>query len=132
MNIVFDTNVYLAAIKKDSYAWQQLKRARPDGPYQSYISPDIILKIREKLEQKFHWDRSQSASYIEAVLVYATLVQPHEKISSVLSDDDDHIILECALEAHAEVIVTADRGLLKLKEFRGTTIIHPTTLQYLK
>jgi putative PIN family toxin of toxin-antitoxin system len=132
MKIVFDTNVYLAAIKKDSYAWEQLRRARPNGPYQLYISPDIILETQEKLEQKFHWDRSESARYVEAILVYATLVQPHQKISGVLQDEDDHIILECALEVHAGAIVTADRGLLRLKDFQGIAIIHPTMLQYLK
>lgn len=131
MKIVFDTNIYLAAIKKGSYAWQQLQRTRPEGPYQLYISPNIIIEIQEKLEQKFHWNRSESASYIEAILMYANLVQPHRKVEGVLKDEDDHIILECALEARAETIVTADRDLLRLKEFQGITIIHPTMLQYL-
>lgn len=132
MKIVFDTNVYLAAIKKDSYAWQQLRRARPNGPYQLYISPDIVLEIREKLEQKFHWSRAETANYIETLLMYATLVHPRQKVTNVLQDEDDHIILECALEVSAEAIVTADKGLLKLKDFQGTVIIHPRMLQYLK
>lgn len=132
MKIVFDTNVYLAAVKKDSYAWQHLRRARPEGPYQLYISPDIILEIQEKLELKFQWSRSDSARYIEAVLMYATLVQPHQKITGVLKDEDDHVILECALEAHADAIITADRGLLHLKTYEGIAIVHPTLLQYLK
>src|SRR5580700_6272818 len=132
MKIVFDTNVYLAAIKKDSYSWQHLKRARPNGPYQLYISPDIVIEVQEKLEQKFRWSRVASANYIEAILMYANLVHPHEKVTNILHDEDDHIILECALEVHAEAIITADKGLLKLKEFRGTTIIHPRMLQYLK
>lgn len=132
MKIVFDTNVYIAAIKKDSYSWDQLRRSRPNGPYQLYISPDIILEIRDKLENKFHWARADSARYIETILMYAIQVQPKQKIDNVLQDEDDHIILECALEVKAEVIVTADRGLLKLKEFQGTSIIHPAMLQYLK
>jgi len=132
MKIVFDTNVYIAAIKKDSYAWEQLKRSRPNGPYQLFISPDIILEIRDKLEDKFHWPRAESAKYIDNILRFAIQVQPKQKVDNILQDKDDHIILECALEAKAEVIVTADRGLLRLKEFHGTTIIHPTMLQYLK
>jgi putative PIN family toxin of toxin-antitoxin system len=132
MKIVFDSNVYLAAAKKDSYAWQQLQRARPNGPYRLFISADIILEVQNKLEQKFHWQRAASADFIEAILMYATLVQPHKKVTGVLQDKDDHIILECALEVSADVIVTSDRGLLKLKQFGTTTIFHPTILQYLR
>ena len=79
MKIVFDTNVYIAAVKKDRYAWEQLKRSQPNGPYQLYISPDIILEVRDKLENKFQWERVKSAEYIETILMYATQVQPHQK-----------------------------------------------------
>lgn len=129
---VFDTNVYLAASKKNSYARVQLQRARPNGPYQLYVSPEIILEIRRKLESKFGYTHQESGSFIEMIMLYATLVQPKQKVNGVLDDADDHIILECALEANAKMIVSADRGLLKLKEFHGITIIHPTMLQYLK
>lgn len=132
MKIVFDTNVYLAAVKKDSYSWEQLRRSGPNGPYQLYISPEIILEIRDKLENKFNFTHAQSANYIETILMYAKQVQPKQRVSKILKDKDDHIILECALEVKAEAVVTADRALLRLKEFRGTSIMHPTMLQYYK
>jgi putative PIN family toxin of toxin-antitoxin system len=131
MKIVFDTNVYIAAVKKDSYAWEQLKRSRPNGPYQLYISPEIIVETRRVLEAKFNWSHAESAAYIEAILMYAALVQPRQQVSGILNDKDDHMILECALEAKAEAIITADRELLRLKSFKGIAIIHPTMLQYL-
>lgn len=128
---VFDTNVYLAASKKNGYARIQLQRARPNGSYQLFISPEIILEIRRKLELKFGYGTAESAGFVEMIMCYATLVQPKQKVRGVLKDTDDHIILECALEAKATIIVSADKGLLRLKEFRGITIIHPTMLQYL-
>jgi uncharacterized protein len=128
---VFDTNVYLAASKKSSYARIQLQRARPNGPYLLFISPEIILELRRKLELKFGYSTEKSATFVDMVMRYATLVQPKQKISNVLKDTDDHIILECALEANANMVVSADKGLLRLKEFRGIAIIHPTMLQYL-
>lgn len=128
---VFDTNVYLAAIKKGSYASVQLQRARPNGPYQLFISPEIIIEIRRKLESKFDYSTKDSAAFVEMIMRYATLVHSKQKIRGVLKDVDDHIILECALEANASMIVTTDRGLLRLKEFHGISIVHPTMLQYL-
>ncbi len=41
----------------------------------------------------------------------------------VLSDNPDNRILECALEARADLGVTGDRHLLKLRKFQGIPII---------
>jgi uncharacterized protein len=131
MKLVFDSNVYLAAIK-EGYAWTQLQRSGPNGPYQVYISLEIITEIREKLEGRFEWLRAKSAEFIEKLLLYAELIHPRRRVSGVPKDADDHIILECALEAKAEAIVTADRGLLKLKRFEDIAIVHPTMLQCLR
>lgn len=132
IRIVFDTNVYLAASKKGSYARVHLQRAQPNGPYTLYISPEIIVEIRRKLEVKFGYSPEYSARFIDMVMQYAQLVHPKRRVVGVLKDTDDHIILECALEAKAHAIVSSDRGLLRLKEFESTTIIHPTMLQYMQ
>lgn len=131
LRVVFDTNVYLAAMNEAGYAWEHIQRSGPGGPYQIYISPEIILEIREKMEGRFERTPERSATFIEAILTYAILVQPSRRVNGVLRDTDDHIILECALEAKAEAIVTADKGLLHLKEFEGIAIFHPTLLQRL-
>ena len=131
IRIVFDTNVYLAASKRGSYARVQLQRAQPNGPYRLFVSPEIILEIRRKLELKFGFTPEQSATFIDMITAYARLVHPKRRLSGVLKDADDHMILECALEAKAPVIVTADRELLRLKNFEGIAIIHPTMLQYM-
>jgi predicted nucleic acid-binding protein len=39
--------------------------------------------------------------------------------------------LECALEAKADLIITADKDLLVLKEFNGIKIIHTSSLKYI-
>ena len=132
IKVVFDTNVYLAAAKKSSYARVHLQRAQPNGVYNLFISPEIVLEIRRKLETKFGYTTVDSASFVNMVMDYAKLVNPKQKIQGVLEDTDDHIILECAVEVGAHIIVTADRGLLKLKEYQGVQIIHPTMLQYLQ
>ncbi len=130
IKIVFDTNVYLAATKSGSYARVQLKRSQPNGPYQLFISPEIIIEVRSKLELKFGYSVSESSEFVEMILKYATLVLPKQKIQNVLSDVDDHKILECALEAKAEIIITADKGLLKLKDYQGIKMAHPAMLKY--
>jgi predicted nucleic acid-binding protein len=49
-------------------------------------------------------------------------VKPNEKLR-VLDDEADNRILECAAEGRADVIVSGDRHLLSLKEFREIPIL---------
>ncbi len=40
-----------------------------------------------------------------------------------MEDEADNRIIECAFGGTADVIVTGDKEMLTLKEYRGTTII---------
>ena len=42
---------------------------------------------------------------------------------SILADEPDNRILECAVEANADLIVTGDRQMLTLGSFRHTRIV---------
>ena len=44
-------------------------------------------------------------------------------MTAVCRDPDDNMVLECALEGHAQYIVSGDKDLLELKEFRGIRIV---------
>jgi predicted nucleic acid-binding protein len=54
-----------------------------------------------------------------------TRVQPVERIDVVLEDPTDDRILECALAAGAEAMISGDRHLLTIGTFRGMTIQRP-------
>ncbi len=54
-----------------------------------------------------------------------TLVIPSEKVDIVKEDADDNKIIECALESNAEYIISYDKHLLDLKEYRGIKIVKP-------
>ncbi|OGT36281.1 MAG: putative toxin-antitoxin system toxin component, PIN family [Gammaproteobacteria bacterium RBG_16_51_14] len=49
-------------------------------------------------------------------------VKPRRRLK-VLADDPDNRILECALTGSADFIVTGDKALLSLKEYRKVRII---------
>jgi len=52
----------------------------------------------------------------------ATIVKPSVRIM-VLEDIPDNRILECAIEAAADLLVTGDRHLLRLTRFQDVAII---------
>ena len=48
-----------------------------------------------------------------------------QKVQNVCRDVDDHIVIECALEAQAHFIITGDKDLLTIKTFKNIHIITP-------
>ena len=68
--------------------------------------------------------------YLKAITNKSIIVYPKVHLSGILSDDDDHIVLDCAVEAKVDLIVTADKGLLELKNYQQTAIAHPRMLKH--
>ncbi len=59
---------------------------------------------------------------VRHVAAVATVLKPEKRLA-VLADDPDNRILECAVAARAEGIVTGDRHLLDLGTFEGIQIV---------
>jgi putative PIN family toxin of toxin-antitoxin system len=51
-------------------------------------------------------------------------VNPSKTINVVLEDPEDNRILECAVEAEANYIVTGDFHLLKLSRYRNIEVVN--------
>jgi putative PIN family toxin of toxin-antitoxin system len=136
LRLVFDTNIYvMASGMPGGYIDYWLDLALPPAnKFQLYTSSAILNEVQEKLEQKMRFERIQTVEYIDRLKQLATQVSPKRKLDVVKEDPDDNIILECALEAHADIIVSADRdllSLLRLKQFEGIQIHHPSNLKYI-
>ena len=129
VKFVFDTNIYIsAALSTGNYAALWL---RTDAGYRIYCSMPILNELQQKLESKFGRERGQTAEFIKNLQPVITLIYPSEKLKGVVSDPKDIMVLECALECEADMIITADKDLLRLKSFRKTTIVHPSYLKYM-
>lgn len=61
---------------------------------------------------------------LEFVLVRSDFYTPKENIK-LAPDPKDNKFIECALEAHARIIITGDKGLLSLGHSKGIKIITP-------
>ena len=130
IRIVPDSGFYIAATLKDGYARTYLVgKGSKYLSYQLYSSENILLEVQSKLENKFGFDRPMVVSALNDIRKIVTIVHPKEKVYVVRDPDDDKII-ECALEAKAEVIVSFDKDLLDMKEYRDIKIVHPASLKY--
>ena len=53
------------------------------------------------------------------------MIVPRFVLDVIQDDPDDNRILECAVEGKADVIVSGDRTLLRLKSYDGIPIVRP-------
>jgi len=132
LRTVFDTNIYVAAaLRPGQYAdrWLDIA-ALPGSGLQLFVSPYILAEIRQKLVDRFEIPDNLVREFIGRVEVSATVVSPPDFSLAVVPDDpDDDAIVACAVEAHAQLIVTADNHLLKLDPYQGIGITHPKELK---
>jgi putative PIN family toxin of toxin-antitoxin system len=133
LKVVFDTNIFvMAAGMPGGYIDYWLDLAKPpQNKFKLYTSPQILSETQRKLEEVLKFDRPIAVEYIEAIKSIAKVVNPKLSLDEVPTDPDDNRILECAVEAHADIIISADKDLIRLKEFRGTQIFHPSNLKYI-
>lgn len=135
LKAVFDTNIFIASAFEPNGLCNSIIRefARTKDKYKLFISPDIIIELFEKINgyNKKGALSDSITKELRFLANLASLIKPTESVSAVLNDPDDNKILECAVSAKADLIVTMDKDLLKLKRFRNIGIIHPKTFYFM-
>lgn len=116
-----DTNVFLSAFTFGGKPEAVFEMARA-GRIQLVVSTPILAELASILSGKFSWADEDIREALMVVGRHADLIKRGTRLR-VLDDDADNRILECAVEGHADWIVSGDRHLLNLKEFRGIRII---------
>lgn len=121
MKAVLDTNIFISALVLPSGQAQKAVLAAVEGRFDLAISKPIIHEVIEVLARKFARDAEELAR-VAVFLSEFEVVQPRRTLQ-VLSDEPDNRILECAITARAQVIVTGDRAMLALQEYKGVRIV---------
>ncbi|KKU43980.1 MAG: hypothetical protein UX60_C0013G0001, partial [Berkelbacteria bacterium GW2011_GWA2_46_7] len=97
-----------------------------------YFSEKLITELKQKLSEKpFTVDIARANDALKTIIHMGKLVLPAKVTEPKLRDQDDIHVLECALAAEANLIVTLDQDLIKLKNFRNIGIIHPKTFRWM-
>ena len=128
--VVADSNIYIAAALSRSYCYDWLFGAsEPRASYELYTSENILVEVSRKLRDKFEFDRGDIVSYLTSLDQVVTKVRPSREIQAS-RDPNDNMILECAVEAKAALIITFDKDLLSLKQYEDIRIAHPSMVKY--
>ena len=129
MNVVIDTNVLVSGIFFGGRPRQVLEAAW-DGHATAYASPEILREYDDVVEEML--SRGQGRLRRDALGTFLRCVRVVEPAADLHAcrDPEDDKFLSCASEARASYIVSGDKDLLTLGEFRGTEIV--TTIQFLE
>lgn len=124
LRAVCDTNIYISALNFGGIPGQILEYAQ-EGFLDLYISPPILEEIQGVLSKKFRWPKADILDAIFIIKGFTTMVYPTETVSVIINDPPDNRVLECAIAAEAQIIVSGDTDLKRLRKYKNIKIIGP-------
>lgn len=119
--VVLDTNVIISAILFGGKP-QQILTLSLAREIQCITSNILVAELLDVLTKKFRISRTDVQLLEKQVKDNFVIVQPKKSLH-VLKDEPDNRVLEAASEGKCDYIITGDKVLLKLKEFRKTKIV---------
>jgi putative PIN family toxin of toxin-antitoxin system len=125
--ITLDTNVVVSALISRGTSRQVLELAR-SGPLTLILSPFILEETADVLRAKMGWDEGRIQAALEMIKGFSTLVHPQKRLSVVKEDAQDNRIVECAASGRADYLVSGDKHILSLNEYKGTRFLSPRDL----
>lgn len=127
--VTLDTNIYVSALEFGGIGARLLAMARA-GHFRLDASDGILDELITVLRDDFHWEAYRLRFARQGIVRLANVVVPAQVIDVIKEDPDDNRILECAVEADSDYIVSHDRDLLRMKEYCRIKIV--TAADYLK
>lgn len=124
MRVVLDSNVIISGLNFPGNERDVLELARR-GRFDLYLSPFVLQEVGGVLVRKFAWRDDRASQALQMLRDVAIVIEP-ERLPSVISGNQaDNRVLECAVEAGADYLITGDkRHLLPLVEHRGIRILN--------
>ncbi len=129
VKVVFDTNVWVS-IFMEEVLYAEFSRIR--NKVTVYISKDIIFELSKvllytRIAKVLEKNSISEKDILRVISTDCNTVESKVQLRVVNTDEDDNKILECALAADADVIVTGDKHLLEIGKFKKTKILTPRT-----
>jgi putative PIN family toxin of toxin-antitoxin system len=128
LRVAKDTNVYFSALTHPlgvpAKLWQKAVQRR----YVLLTSRPIMREIARVLRIKAGWGDAEIVSFLKLLIRVAQIVSPDFTLRAIVEDEPDNRVLECAVAGSANLIVSGDLDLRRLKSLQGIAIVRPVDL----
>ena len=115
LKVVLDTNVIVSGLNFVGGKPSETLDLVVYGDITNCVSSHIITETRKILVRKFKWEEPAAEVAGLWLTTFSELINPDFRLAVITQDDPDNRILECALKAGAEYIITGDHHLLNLQ-----------------
>ena len=123
MRVVLDANVIIAAFAARGLCQAVFETCLDN--HELVLSDPLFQEITRNLKRKPNVP-AETISEIERFLEsHATIVDPAVVDAETCEDKKDLMVLGTALAGRASYLVTGDRGLLKVKQYGGFSVLSP-------
>ena len=126
MRVVFDTNVFVSALVIPGSLSEEAYERALMREFALVTSVAILTELAGRLRRKFGWDDDPVTRAVTSIGRVAEVIKTTPYLQ-VVRDAADNRILECAERGAADLIVTGDRHLLKLRRCGRTGIVKVST-----
>jgi putative PIN family toxin of toxin-antitoxin system len=126
VRVVLDTNVIVSALLFGGYP-ERVFLAGLRGEIQLLTSRALLQELESVLSKKFKLSVRLVKDTLDLLKNVVEIVETTSQLKVIALPEDDNRVLECALDGHAEFIVTGDtKHILPLKEYKGIKIVTPS------
>jgi uncharacterized protein len=122
MKIVIDTNVLINGFKDDYSYEKKIIDAVISGEIEAYANKQTLRE--NKLISSQLIDSDEYKKELNNLFAQINWVVNRRQIN-IVSDPEDNKILESAVEADADYLITSDNDLLSLEKHQNVQIINP-------
>lgn len=126
MRVVLDTNVFISGIFWSGNYCSQLIDKWKNKEIELVISLEIVEELVETLRNfKIPMPEETIEEWKNLILKNSVLIQPSSKLDVIKEDPKDNKFIETAVDGKADFIISQDKHLLNLKEYKGIKLLKP-------
>ena len=123
LRVTADTNIWISAFNYGGNPRKLIDLADA-GKIDLATSDAIIEETRRILGKRFGWPPEDIADAEAEMRRLARHVIPHVTLDAVKDDPSDNRIVECAVSAGSDYLVTGDKDLLRLGQYDSVRIVN--------
>ncbi|MBF0337498.1 MAG: putative toxin-antitoxin system toxin component, PIN family [Nitrospirae bacterium] len=130
LKVVVDANVFISALLNPHGGPAQVFALIRGGKIQLLTSLEIVSEVKRvflypKISKRHQNTSHEVEQYLYKVFAVAEFTEGKLKSKKIVDDPADNKYLECAMEGHADFIISGDHHLKNLKFFQRIPILNP-------
>lgn len=129
MQVVLDANVIISGLFWKQGNPRKIIEMSEFELIEILFSKGTLKELSDVLEKHFKTPKNEIEDILKFLLERSSVVGVKSSVN-ICKDKDDNKFLELAVDGNANYIISGDRHLLEIKEFKGIKILRPS--QFLK